>query len=75
MRGGDVSVSEKKKGQDNTVAPLPESLVRREVREKVRTDEFAGCGGSYARDAVTGERVLVARTMDRGEVVPAADKE
>lgn len=70
-------MSGKRKTQDNTTAPLPASLVQAGAPREAaaRADEYAGCGGSYARDAATGERVLVARTKDRGEGAPAADKE
>lgn len=40
-------------------------------------DPYAGQGGSYTRDPVTGVRTLIERTQDHGEAppVPADDKE
>lgn len=43
--------------------------------EQAPGDEYAGQGGSYVVDPETGRRVLVERTMERGEGAPQADKE
>lgn len=42
------------------------------MSDTTNPDEYAGQGGSYVLDPVTGIRTLVSRTQDDAEAAPAA---
>ena len=64
----------KRKPGEPFVAPLPDSLVQRHDGMQ-GADAHAGQGGSYVLDPVTGQRTLVERTKERGEVAAPTEKE